>query len=465
MKHNYFSKFCRHLLFCSFFIVGCCLSISLTSCTHEDDEPQTIINQDDKEDNKDNKKDDPNSGGDKPNNGDNTDTSSGDPEDYGGDNTTDFVVTGGAAHIGYTQAKLHGWINIAKLGYTGIVYGTNKNKDDLQNNGKYAYMGSQFDLGTNNRRYTVNLSDLRPGTTYYYYAFTGDYTASEVLSFTTKSIGDLSVDVTVNDITMNSASFNLIYNSNAFDMMCDEDPKATIGVLFSESKQALESALSDVLSYSSHENSYHNEDGYYSTVYGDFAYDLEKNTTYYYVAYIKALGHENTSVVKSFKTLNYSDVYHLQAVDLGLSVKWASANIYAKSPEDVGRLCDVDNNDLVKDARDNKHWTEPDEKHFDELINNCTMVWTKVNNVEGCKFIAKNGNSIFLPVSKNGKAVYWYDSVKGVCRWITFEKNYDNTVSYKYDYHYVGFFDEPYTGGDNAIRLVYDENVNMYYSR
>ena len=57
-----------------------------------------------------------------------------------------------------------------------------------------------------------------------------------------------------------------------------------------------------------------------------------------------------------------------------------------------------------------KGWRIPTIEEFGELIENCTMVWTKVNRVKGRLFTSKfNGNSIFFPASG------WcrYDEIEG----------------------------------------------------
>lgn len=135
-----------------------------------------------------------------------------------------------------------------------------------------------------------------------------------------------------------------------------------------------------------------------------------------------------------------------QMVDLGLSVKWASFNVGADSPEKTGFLlawgetvpktiyshstykfqsgtyytvttkyCD----DTEWGIRDDKYILDPDDDaatvlwgsdwrmptyvEMDELINNCTWTWTTMNGVEGYKVTGnKEGytdNSIFLPAT------------------------------------------------------------------
>ena len=154
-------------------------------------------------------------------------------------------------------------------------------------------------------------------------------------------------------------------------------------------------------------------------------------------------------------------------VDLGLSVKWATCNVGATTPEGYGdyfawgetkpksnynwltygyckgdydtmtKYCTnnsfgtVDNKttlDLADDAaRANwgDTWRMPTKEEQRELIDNCTWTWITQNGVNGYKVISKiNGNSIFLPAagSRDGTSVgnvgsfggYWSSSLNYV---------------------------------------------------
>lgn len=120
------------------------------------------------------------------------------------------------------------------------------------------------------------------------------------------------------------------------------------------------------------------------------------------------------------------------AVDLGLSVKWASCNIGANSPDDFGNYygwgeptgTDVfyheTHGDLLKRfpqreshtsppssiintpndiAKQNwgNGWRMPTKQEVQELIDKCEFVFTKLNNRKVVKIIGPNGNCIFLP--------------------------------------------------------------------
>ena len=114
-----------------------------------------------------------------------------------------------------------------------------------------------------------------------------------------------------------------------------------------------------------------------------------------------------------------------EAVDLGLSVKWATCNVGASKPEDYGDYyawgetktkssyvednCETwekDIDDIGGTSRDVAHvkwggtWRMPTYDEIEELETNCDYEWTTLNGVEGGKFTSRmNGNSIFLPAA------------------------------------------------------------------
>ncbi len=110
-------------------------------------------------------------------------------------------------------------------------------------------------------------------------------------------------------------------------------------------------------------------------------------------------------------------------VDLGLSVKWASCNVGANSPEDYGDYFAwgevIPKNEFSYEGylyKDNPKilpphadaatvnwggaWRMPTDAEMTELREQCTWTWTSQNGVNGYKVTSKsNGNSIFLPAA------------------------------------------------------------------
>ena len=164
-------------------------------------------------------------------------------------------------------------------------------------------------------------------------------------------------------------------------------------------------------------------------------------------------------------------------VDLGLSVKWATCNVGASSPEDYGgyyawgeieekddyswntyRWCNgtedsmtkyctrasdgiVDNKSILDPEDDVAHvkwggtWRMPTNAEQDELRNNCTWTWTTLNGVNGYQVTGPNGNSIFLPAAgyRNGAGVY---SIGGLGYYwsSSLSSNYSN-YAYRLDFN------------------------------
>ena len=107
-----------------------------------------------------------------------------------------------------------------------------------------------------------------------------------------------------------------------------------------------------------------------------------------------------------------------KAVDLGLSVRWASFNLGATSSTESGELYlwgDTNNTGIIGfyNAPDLDNicgtkydvarsiwggtWRLPTRKEQEELIQECIWTKTTVNGVRGMKITGSNGNSIFLP--------------------------------------------------------------------
>lgn len=133
-----------------------------------------------------------------------------------------------------------------------------------------------------------------------------------------------------------------------------------------------------------------------------------------------------------------------EAVDLGLSVKWATCNVGASSPEDYGGYYAWGETEVMKEKdsykwykkndlwdevikydenKDGKtvldpsddvatvnwgiKWRMPTKKEIDELINKCAWIGTTRNNVEGCVIFGPSGRSIFLPAASERFDVYF----------------------------------------------------------
>ena len=126
----------------------------------------------------------------------------------------------------------------------------------------------------------------------------------------------------------------------------------------------------------------------------------------------------------------------IEAVDLGLSVKWANMNLGAKTPSGFGsyfawgetktkqffswntytwskgdspsltkystldRRTQLALSDDAARANMGGDWRMPTVDEYEELIDNCKWEWTNKDGINGYKVTSKkNGNSIFLPIT------------------------------------------------------------------
>ena len=182
--------------------------------------------------------------------------------------------------------------------------------------------------------------------------------------------------------------------------------------------------------------------------------DLDPLTTYYVRAY--ATNEVGTSYGEkvSFKTLDPANGH--EYVDLGLSVKWATCNVGATSPEEYGdyfawgetntkseysssncpayelSISELQSHGYI-DGEGNLtsqydaaianwggDWRMPTIAEMQELLNNCIWTWTTQNGVNGYNVEGPSGASIFLPAAgfrygsslygAGGRGYYWSSS-------------------------------------------------------
>jgi hypothetical protein len=182
---------------------------------------------------------------------------------------------------------------------------------------------------------------------------------------------------------------------------------------------------------------------------------LLPGTACYYAAFAKVGDGYVYGETKTFTTAKQNMEY----VDLGLSVMWAKSNIGADTESESGTLFGYGDqtamlastkpedypatdiagtvNDIIYhlslDAESPMKSQMPAHSQIAELVNNTTREWTTVDGVEGMRFTAQNGNSIFLPAAgyRDGEAMlsdamgyYWSGSVSSV------NNEYANTLTF-----------------------------------
>lgn len=160
----------------------------------------------------------------------------------------------------------------------------------------------------------------------------------------------------------------------------------------------------------------------------------------------KTVEAKNFEAGKAYQLATPLKTFEPTAVDLGLSVKWASCNVGAESPEEYGNyfawgeiktksfyyesnsvtwkktfeelmssgIVDSDGNLTAaydaSTANWGNSWRMPTRDEIKELLINCTCKWTTYNGVNGQFVTGPNGNSIFLPAAGFRYGTGLYDS-------------------------------------------------------
>lgn len=183
---------------------------------------------------------------------------------------------------------------------------------------------------------------------------------------------------------------------------------------------------------------------------------LSENTTYYVQGFACSSNVGKFGTAKSCVTPNREFVM-VEAVDLGLSVKWSAFNLGATAPEEYGDFFawgetepkskyisknyihyDTEDDDrynwtakkynptdnvLILDNEDDAaynilgdKWRIPTRNEFNELIEKCTWELTSRHGISGYNVYGPNDNSIFIPLcgvrgaSYDSNDEYYYSS-------------------------------------------------------
>jgi hypothetical protein len=200
---------------------------------------------------------------------------------------------------------------------------------------------------------------------------------------------------------------------------------------------------------------------------------LDSGRTYYYRAYAILGAETYYGPVKNFTTKGDSSIGRNtpEAIDLGLSAKWASFNLGATKPEEYGdyfawgetapkdcytwenyKYGDgkkwIGSNYYTKYNKEDKlgtlvpdddaatvnlgyPWHIPTKDELDELIEKCTWNWETLNSKKGYRVIGPNGNTIFLPAAGSSNSNYQEDG----CYWSS-----SRSVKYENDPYTLHFY-------------------------
>lgn len=158
---------------------------------------------------------------------------------------------------------------------------------------------------------------------------------------------------------------------------------------------------------------------------------------------LQACGDDGEDSITVLENGNMSVNGH-EAVDLGLSVNWATCNVGASSPEEYGdyfawgeitakssytkynslthkqEFGDISGTQYdVAHVKWGGSWRMPTKDECRELLEKCTITSTILNEIKGVLVVGPNGKSIFLPAagyyggksqSYNGDPSYYWSS-------------------------------------------------------
>lgn len=271
--------------------------------------------------------------------------------------------------------------------------------------------------------FNAMLEELEYDTKYYYAACAkvqDRVCYGEVMSFSTQAFSANVTTSSASDLTLYKASIR----GNVAFSNADTLPKQA-GFIYSDKAQTLEKLIAEGIDTAAEID-----------IDNGFRADLSKlkcGTKYYYVAHVKVYDKEFYGDVRTFSTNQLPE----GAVDMGLSVAWASCNVGANSPEEYGdyyawgevetkewynwdsykwgdefswtkyndtKYGDykyrLDPEDDVAQVKLGVRWHMPTTYDIQELLDNCSWVWMSYKGVNGYTVTSNvNGNKIFLPAA------------------------------------------------------------------
>lgn len=138
---------------------------------------------------------------------------------------------------------------------------------------------------------------------------------------------------------------------------------------------------------------------------------------------------DETGLVVKIEKDEENDRKNTEAVDLGLSIRWASCNLGAEKPEEYGnyfaygetepksiyswenwnnpRTLQLNWDNDAATQQLGSGWRMPTKSECEELLNECSWKLIDIGDVKGYEVTGKNGNSIFLPLTGS------YSSIEG----------------------------------------------------
>ena len=344
------------------------------------------------------------------------------------------LVSGEVTKLTCYSAKISGAVSIDEsTQYRTLTYGICYSTDSTPTVNSTRLQASSKDQDGN---FTVQLRALTGSTTYYYrsYAYVDNYLSyGPIRSFTTKD-DDVVITGDIDTITY-SVKSTLRIGSGAYSSL-------ELGVCYGINSTP---TVNDQIVTT---NEVDDENNFILSL-----KNITSETVYYYRSFVKIDGVAHYGEIKNI----YLPMPIGEAVDLGLSVKWATFNVGASKPEEYGcyyawgetgpktdyswstyKYCNGSSSTLTKYCYNSSYgnngftdtkttldpdddvahvkwggdWRMPTIDEFTELRNNCTWTWITLNGVNGYIVTSnKSGytdRSIFLPAAgyRYGTSLY-----------------------------------------------------------
>lgn len=287
----------------------------------------------------------------------------------------------------------------------GFIYSTDREK--LANNGRYI----PVDNVESDYNFTVKMSELNANTTYYYQAYmqgkksSQDNRFGQIMQFTTPKSTVIETGEISNISQRGGEIQGKLLNTAAEEYGICIAKGANSRPIYSEGiHYKFWGTLSSLKTYSITTSS------------------SDPLETYTFCAYAIVNGIVYLGEIKKFTTKDIT-LTAGQAIDLGLTVRWAGWNIGANKPENFGGSYfwgdpTGTEREYPSNERYSKHisgtrfdiaqakwggnWKLPTITEIHELLT-CSSEWIRYHNVSGRLITGKNGNTIFLP----GEGHYW----------------------------------------------------------
>lgn len=328
-------------------------------------------------------------------------TACSDDDDYDISTTpllTESSIVTGSSDVTATSAALHGTIDQGLDGQSSAAYKVGFEYGYSADNLSESVLGSM-----DGHEFTATLTGLTNNTVLYYRAYV-------CLQGKVYYRGEVKSLVTTNAKANTKSAASVDFASAVLGgTLTDYPSDATCGIVISTSSD-VEAVRAGLIVPA-------------ESLTGDYTQTragLLPDKHYYYAAYLDLGTGVVYGDVKDFTTPSHEFDADEDFVDLGLSVKWAKANVGARTSTELGGLFGFGDSegclnsiDPVDYASTSTYRTEadlayiytghkgtlPTANDFEELFALCKSEWTTQDGVSGYKLTGPNGNSIFLPAA------------------------------------------------------------------